>query len=214
VAISARSVRSERNQIRWLRTSSATCGKLDLRCRNSVGAGKGATTRNQKSRTAERRGWRSLQNHPTGDRRGRHHGHRSVAVPHGNRAASRDDLKRYLQTAAWQDGRERPLVERPIIKWPEPAPRPGADRFRSRMGVGDMMVSATTAINAQPFQFGCALSGRPTVPQPCNHAPIEIGWVVAHPRARGSLLRSYRNFAPLALRSRCGLASLKGQHGD
>jgi hypothetical protein len=31
-------------------------------------------------------------------------GHRSVAVPHGNRAASRDDLKRYLQTAAWQDG--------------------------------------------------------------------------------------------------------------
>jgi len=141
-------------------------------------------------------------------------GHRSVAVPHGNRAASRDDLKRYLQTAAWQDGRERPLVERPIIKWPEPAPRPGADRFRSRMGVGDMMVSATTAINAQPFQFGCALSGRPTVPQPCNHAPIEIGWVVAHPRARGSLLRSYRNFAPLALRSRCGLASLKGQHGD
>jgi len=113
--------------------------------------------------------------------------------------------------AGW---RERPLVERPIIKWPEPAPRPGADRFRSRMGVGDMMVSATTAINAQPFQFGCALGGRPTVPQPCNHAPIEIGWVVAHPRARGSLLRSYRNFAPLALRSRCGLASLKGQHGD
>lgn len=28
----------------------------------------------------------------------------SAAVPHGVRATSRDDLKRYLQTAAWQDG--------------------------------------------------------------------------------------------------------------
>ena len=28
----------------------------------------------------------------------------SAAVPHGRRAATRDDLKRYLQTAAWQDG--------------------------------------------------------------------------------------------------------------
>lgn len=28
----------------------------------------------------------------------------SASVPHGARAASRDDLKRYLQTAAWQDG--------------------------------------------------------------------------------------------------------------
>jgi len=133
-------------------------------------------------------------------------GHRSVAVPHGNRAASRDDLKRYLQTAAWQDGRERPLVERPIIKWPEPAPRPGADRFRSRMGVGDMMVSATTAINAQPFQFGCALSGRPTVPQPCNHAPIEIGCAGCAPsRARqlAPLVPQLRSAgAALSLRSR------------
>lgn len=46
-----------------------------------------------------------------------------------------------------------------------------------------------------------------------NHFLKEGGEMVS-PLARGTLLRSTRNFAPLALRSRCVLATLKGHAHD
>jgi len=102
----------------------------------------------------------------------------------------------------WRHTGELPPWSEPDV----PVKRYSTDRLRSRVGVGDMTVSATTAINAQPFQFGCALSGRPTVPQPCNHAPIEIGCAGCAPsRARqlAPLVPQLRSAgAALSLRSR------------